>query len=107
MINMIYLINNTMQGFWITGNIRKKDHAIVQLGQFVLDGKCLLKCIVYQANVIANNERKAYFRTPEWEFELHFINHTMSFRHKNRVNDTELSKYLWKLKEKNVDYKLP
>ena len=30
----------------------------------------------------------------------------MSFRHKKRVNDTELSKYLWKLKEENADYDL-
>ena len=30
----------------------------------------------------------------------------MSFRHKKRVNDTELSKYLWTLKEENVDYNL-
>ena len=30
----------------------------------------------------------------------------MSFRHKNHVNDTELSKYLWKLKEENADYNL-
>ena len=30
----------------------------------------------------------------------------MSFRHKKRVNDTELSKYLWKLKEENVDCNL-
>ena len=30
----------------------------------------------------------------------------MSFRHKKHVNDTELSKYLWKLKEENADYNL-
>ena len=30
----------------------------------------------------------------------------MSFKHKKRVNDNELSKYLWKLKEENVDHKL-
>ena len=30
----------------------------------------------------------------------------MSFKHKKRVNDTELSKYLWKLKEENADYNL-
>ena len=30
----------------------------------------------------------------------------MSFRHKKRVNDTELSKYLWTLKEENADYNL-
>ena len=30
----------------------------------------------------------------------------MSFRHKKRVNNTELSKYLRKLKEENADYNL-
>ena len=30
----------------------------------------------------------------------------MSFRHKNHVNDTKLSKYLKKLKEENADYNL-
>ena len=30
----------------------------------------------------------------------------MSFKHKKHVNDTELSKYLWKLKEENADYNL-
>ena len=30
----------------------------------------------------------------------------MSFRHKKRVKDTELLKYLWKLEEENVDCNL-
>ena len=30
----------------------------------------------------------------------------MSFRYKKRENDTELSKYLWKLKEGNTDHNL-
>ena len=67
-----------------------------------LDGKCLHKCVVYQANVITNNECKEYFGTVEGEFKLRYNNHTMSFRHKEHVNDTELSKYLRKLKEENV-----
>ena len=58
-----------------------------------LDGKCLHEC-------------KEYLGTAEREFILRYNNHTMSFRHKKRVNDTELSKYLWKLKEENVDYNL-
>ena len=41
----------------------------------------------------------------EREFQLGYNNHTMSVRHK-RVNDTELSKYLWKLKEENTDCNL-
>ena len=61
---------------------------------------------LYQANVITNNECKEYFGTVEGEFKLCYNNHTMSFRHKEHVNDTELSKYLRKLKEENVDYNL-
>ena len=71
-----------------------------------LDGKFLHECIVYQADVVTNNECKEYFGTAEGEFELRYNNHTMVFRHKKRVNDTELSKYLWKLKEENADYNL-
>ena len=47
-----------------------------------------------------------HFGTAEGEFKLCYNNHTMSFRHKKRVNNTELSKYLWKLKEENADYNL-
>ena len=72
----------------------------------LLDGKYLREYIVYQANAVTNNEYKEYFGTAEGEFKLRHNNHTMSFRHKKRVNDTELSKYLWKLKEENADYNL-
>ena len=78
-------------------NCRGKDNC-------PLDGKCLHKCIVYQANVITTiNVRNIleYF-----EFKLCYNNHTMSFRHKKHVNNTELSKYLWKLNEENTDYNL-
>ena len=71
-----------------------------------LDGKCLHECIMYQANVVTNNECKEYFGTAEGEFKLHYNSHTMSFRHKKRVNDTELSRYLWKLNKENADYNL-
>ena len=80
-------------------NCRGKDNC-------PLDGKCLHKCIVYQPNVITNNECKEYFGTAEGEFKLRYNNHTMSFRYKKCVNDTELSKYLWKLKEGNADCNL-
>ena len=66
----------------------------------------LHECFLYQAIVVTNNECKEYFGTSEAEFKLHYNNHTTSFRHKKRVNNTVLSKYLWKLKEENVDYNL-
>ena len=80
-------------------NCRVKDN-------FPLDGKCLHECIVYQANVVTNNEYKEYFGTAEGEFKLRYNNDTMSFRHKKLVNDTKLSKYLWKLKDENTDCNL-
>ena len=67
-----------------------------------LDIKCLHKCNVYQANIITNNECKEYFGTAEGEFKLCYNNQW----HKKHVNDTDLSKYLWKLKEENADYNL-
>ena len=67
------------------------------------DGKRLHECTVYQANAVTNNECKECFGTAEGEFKLRYNNHTMSFRHNKRVNDTELSKYLWKLKKENSD----
>ena len=39
-------------------------------------------------------------------YKLRYKNDTMSFRYKKRENDTELSKYLWKLKEGNTDHNL-
>ena len=50
--------------------------------------------VVYQANAVTNNECKEHFVTAEGEFKLRYNNHTMSFRHKKRVNATEISKYL-------------
>ena len=75
-------------------------------GNRLLDGKCLHECIVFPANVVTNNGCKEYFGTAEGEFKLRYNNQTMSFRHKKRVNDTELSQYLWKLKKDNADYNL-
>ena len=75
-------------------------------GNCPLDGKCVQKCVVYQANVATNNECKKGFGTAEGEFKLRYNNQTMSFRHKKRVSHTELSKDLWKMKEESVDYNL-
>ena len=100
MKNMKNLINTT-QGFWRTKTFREKCNCRVK-DNCPLDWKCLHKCIVYQANV-TNNDCKEYFGTAEGEFKLPYNNHTMSFRRKKHTNDTEWSKYLWKLKEENTD----
>ena len=68
--------------------------------------KCWHECNMYQANVVTNNEYKEYFGTAAGEFKLHYNKHTMLFRHIKHVNDTELSKYLCKLKEENPNYNI-
>ena len=54
-------------------------------GNCPLDGKLLHECIVYQTNVLTNNECNEYFGTAEGKSKLHCNNHTMSFRYKKCV----------------------
>ena len=93
-------------GFEEPITFREQIMKLQRSGQLSLNGKCLHECIVYQANLVTNNECKEYFEIAEGEFKLRYNNHIMSFRHKKCVNDTELLKYLWKLKEENIDYNL-
>ena len=72
---------------------------------------------VFHSNIIAYFQQNRYVRlgiytdlfTLNCVFKyskLRYNNHIMSFRHKKRVKYTELSKYLWKLKDENADYNL-
>ena len=40
----------------------------------------------------------------EGEFKIRHNNHTKSFRHKKLINETELSKCIWGLKDIGIDY---
>ena len=56
--------------------------------------------IVYRAIVSAiHKSDKKYFGISETPFKDRYNNHTRDFRHKEYVNSTELSKYIWKLKD--------
>ena len=74
-----------------------------------LDGKCLTSGIVYQATVThkdsENSEKQAtYVGLTENTFKTRFNGHTDSFKHKEKRFATTLSQYIWKLKEKQVQY---
>ena len=65
-----------------------------------LENKCLTPSIVYRAIVSAiHKPDKKYFGISETPSKDHYNNHTRDFRHKEYVNKTELSKYIWKLKD--------
>ena len=69
-----------------------------------LKGECLLKEVVYQAKVTTKEKTETYIGLTATEFKTRWRNHQMSLKHENKKNDTELSKYLWQLKEKKKDF---
>ena len=70
-----------------------------------LDNKCLNNKIVYKAeietnDVISESSTKVYFGISKFRYS----NHAMSFRNRTPENDSELSKYIWSLKDENKDF---
>ena len=70
--------------------------------------KCLTPKIVYRANVEndINDENKFYFGVSETPFKERFRNHKKEFNHVKYRNSTELSKYIWQLKDLNITPKI-
>ena len=71
-----------------------------------LQNKCMSKDIVYKATISTcnTNDTKHYIGMTSNTFKERFRNHIKSFNHKKYSNETELSKYVWHLKENNTDY---
>ena len=74
--------------------------------QCPLNGNCLTNNVVYQAEITVENDpqSKSYIGVTSSEFKTRHRNHTKSFRHKKYSQDTELSKYIWKLKENSKNF---
>ena len=69
-----------------------------------LQGQCLQKELAYQATVTTSEKKETYVGLTATEFKTRWCNHQMSFKHEKRRNNTELSKYLWELKEKKKEF---
>ena len=67
---------------------------------------CLGECVVYQATIVTEDDRpdESYVGLTEGTFKSRYLNHTSSFRNENKKTATELSKYIWTLKNHNVNY---
>ena len=78
-------------------NCRKKDSC-------PLNGECLQPAVIYQAKVTRsdNSQSETNVGLTESEFKTRY--HTNSFRNAKSKNSTELSKYIWHLKENKIDY---
>ena len=71
-----------------------------------LQEKCMTKDIVYKATITTSNtySTKHYIGMTASTFKERYRNHIKSFIHKSYSNDTELSKYIWKLKDNKQDF---
>ena len=61
------------------------------------------KSVINQADVYAEDTVMTYYGLTENEFKTRCSKHKSSFRDKNR-NQTSLSSYIWKLKDREIPY---
>ena len=71
-----------------------------------MSGHCLNESIIYQATVstIDYKPDQTYVGLTATTFKARFSNHRASFKNPAIKYTTELSKYIWKLKEEDVEY---
>ena len=81
-----------------------KECSCRQKQEFPLDKKCLSGYLVYNASVdrLDTNETKHYHGICKKNFKERYSNHTASSRNKSKEKSTELSKYIWELKDNNI-----
>ena len=71
-----------------------------------LEGECLSKNVIYQANVkrLDTQTSETYIGLTSKTFKERWNNHKTSFRLQNHKNESKLSTYIWELKEQNVNF---
>ena len=63
--------------------------------------------MVYKATVtVPSKPTMHYYGLTEGAFKTRYTQHTKSFNWRKHGNDTELSKYIWKLKDEQAKYTL-
>ena len=69
-----------------------------------LSGECLTSQLVYSAIVTnaVNEDMKKYIGLADTTFIERHSNHKRDFQHQKCCHCTELAKYVWELKEKNI-----
>lgn len=70
-----------------------------------LENKCLTPKIIYKAEISndKDQEEKVYIGLAETPFKDRYRNHVKSFKNKKYEKETELSKYIWELKDGNKE----
>jgi len=73
-----------------------------------LNGKCLTSNVIYSAEIINENtqESKVYIGICETEFKTRYRNHQKALKNRKYEKDTELSKYVWKLRDEEINFNI-
>ena len=71
-----------------------------------MDGNCNVESIIYQAEVTSQTTRETYIGLCDTAFKLRYRNDTSSFCNERYRNATKLSKHVWNLKDKNIQYNI-
>ena len=74
--------------------------------EWPLDNNCVTPRIICQADVLTdlNDSKKFYIGLTDTSFKECYRNHTRDFRNHHYEKSTELSKYIWRLKKKAIEY---
>ena len=67
-----------------------------------MDGNCNVESVIYQDEVTTETAKETYIELCDTVFKLRYRNHVSSFRNERYKHATELSKYIWSLKDKNA-----
>ena len=79
-------------------NCRNKDEC-------PLESKCLTPRVIYEADVITlNTSRKFYIGLSDTPFKERYDNHKRDFRNKRYEKSIELSKCIWSLQERGIEF---
>ena len=74
--------------------------------KFVVDGTCLLLNVIYKATVKTAEDTKQCVGSSGLTFKNRYTKHKFSFDNYNYRFKTTLSKYIWELKDKILDFNI-
>ena len=71
-----------------------------------VNGRCLMENVIYRVSVTTATKTNFYVGSTGLTFKNRYTKHKHSFRHEKYSNTTNLSQYIWKLKNNNVNFRV-
>ena len=71
-----------------------------------LNGECVSSCLTYEATVDAGNQEHIYFGAVQDEWKGRYLDHNSSFTYRRYEHKSELSKFIWSLKDRGIAYSI-